>query len=112
MCNRTVFDRDQCFIVITLPILFDCSDENPGLGAKRWQQPLTIGNGLKSVSSGRAKPLMRACANNTPAWAGFGLSTRRGLSFGPAQSSCRVQAHARSGLLDYLYHLNSSRFDY
>ena len=52
---------------------------------KRWQRPLTIGNGLKSVSSGRAKPLTRACASNMPAWVRFGLSTLRGLS-APAQS--------------------------
>jgi len=68
--------------------LFPASEEHvvlPCEAAKRtqteWQRPLTTGNGLKSVLSGRAKPLTRACADNTPAWAGFGLNTLRGLSF-------------------------------
>ena len=60
-----------------------CCDETP---AKRWRQLLTIGNGPKSASSGRAKPLTRAFASNTPALAEFGLTTLRWLSFGPAQS--------------------------
>ena len=60
-------------------ILFDCCDEAPAWGAKRWQRQLTIGNGLKSASNGRAKPLMRPCASNTPALAEFGLSRLRGL---------------------------------
>ena len=67
-------------------ILFDCCDEAPAWGAKRWQQPLTIGSGPKSASSGRAKPLTRACASNMPAWVRFGLSTLRGLSFGRRQN--------------------------
>jgi len=56
-----------------------------------WQQPLTIGNGPKSASSGRAKPLTRACASNTLALAEFGLIVLRGLSFGPAQSRRQTQ---------------------
>ena len=72
-------------------ILFDCCDEAPAWGAKRWQQPPTIGSGPKSASSGRAKPLTRACASNTLALAEFGLIVLRGLSFGPAQSRRQTQ---------------------
>jgi hypothetical protein len=39
---------------------------------KQWLRPLTIGNGRKNVSNGRAKPVMRACASNTPTWRTFG----------------------------------------
>ena len=76
----------------SLPHVF-CSvaATRPGLGAKRWRQLLTIGNGPKSASSGRAKPLTKASASNTPALAEFGLSMLRGLSFGPAQSRRQIQ---------------------
>ena len=76
---ENVFDRDQCFNpyhTYSVRLL----RRDPGLGAKRWQRQLTIGNGLKSASNGRAKPLMRPCASNTPALAEFGLSRLRGLS--------------------------------
>ena len=53
-------------------------------GTKRWRQSPTIGNGLKNASRGPAKLPTRACANNTQAWAGFGLSALRGPGFGPA----------------------------
>jgi len=84
------FDLDQCFKVLNVCILFGLLRRDPGLGAKRWQQPLTIGNGLKSASNGRAKPLMRPCASNTPALVEFGLSRLRGLS-DPAQSRRQIQ---------------------
>src|SRR6516225_1238616 len=65
--------------ILTIRILFNCCDETPAWGAKRWQRQLTIGNGLKSASNGRAKPLITPCASNTPALAEFGLSRLRGL---------------------------------
>ena len=84
------FDLDQCFKVLNVCILFGLLRRDPGLGAKRWQQPLTIGILLKSASNGRAKPLMRPCASNTPALVEFGLSRLRGLS-DPAQSRRQIQ---------------------
>jgi hypothetical protein len=32
LSDRPVFDRDQCFNVLTIRILFDCSDETPACG--------------------------------------------------------------------------------
>jgi hypothetical protein len=51
--------------------------------AKEWERPPIIGNGLKNVSSGRARLQMTACVNNTPVWVEFGLSVLRGSSFRP-----------------------------
>jgi len=70
----------------SLPYVFCLvCDEASALGAKRWQRQLTIGNGLKSASNGRAKPPMRPYASNTPKWVNIGLNRLRGLS-GLAQS--------------------------
>ena len=96
-CGGVLFPTEQYLIEINastfLPHVFCLiAATRPRLvGTKRWRQPLTIGNGPKSASSGRAKPLTRACASNTPASALFGLTALRGLSFGPAQSRRQTQ---------------------
>jgi hypothetical protein len=45
-----------------------------------------------------AKRVTRACANNTPAWARFGLNAPRGLNFGLHDQAVGIRPSAESSI--------------